>query len=273
MTKISTNERLKKERKKYFNSKNLKNKISREESNHIVDELWNNKKLMIPIMPILPKRPFHPNDFLRLLALQYGMAKDGVKITNDRREILSNYSGAWIGIEGYVADAKIVNGILRICISLPRLVTQDENASIIIDSHIWIKMSDFQHSDIQDGFINNQNFNHSDKNINGEVSLGDFIQFIGLVCPYITGKKVKYGFSKVKQISNGVILYTVQPKGKQREEYSETNYHRLGFLIRARKIKGTEKFSYQFADWNQIKTQKNKLEKLWNFERQIKEQY
>ncbi|AYF99806.1 hypothetical protein [Lactococcus allomyrinae] len=239
-------------------------KTSREENNKEIKEKWLNQELMTPVIPNMPRCPKNVDEYLYLLTIQYGMANKGTKNTNDRRDILSNYSGAWIGVEGYVTDAKIFNGVMRLCISLPRLDTFDANSGKIIDSHVWIKMSDFQYSDIDDGRITNQAMYESEESVDGAISLGDFVQFVGLVYPYVTGKKVKYGFNKFKRISRGGLKFVVESKKGKKQRIVDSRYPRLGYLIKAHHIPGTNKFAYRFANWNEINKQKEKLENLYN---------
>lgn len=69
---------------------------------------------MKPVAPVLLECPKSNQAFHEILAMQWGFMYEGSKTTDDRREFLSDYSGAWVGISGVITYAKIIIGVLRI---------------------------------------------------------------------------------------------------------------------------------------------------------------
>lgn len=266
MTKLNQSQKIKKAIQGYKKQKHKTKTGNRIKDNKKIQSKYLEQELMKPVAPVLYERPKTVQAFREILAMQWGFMFEGSKTTDDRRETLSDYSGAWVGISGVITDAKIVNGVLRICLSSPSLITNDEKNGSIIDSHVWIKMSNHQMSDIEDGYINNSGLTEEDEQANrsGTISLGDVIQFEALIEPYITRGKVKYGIKKVKNLSRGYLSFYIALKGKRDKELATHAYPRLGWLIKATQITPEGKCAYRYANHRMINAQKEELTELWN---------
>jgi hypothetical protein len=223
------------------------------------------QELMKPVAPLLYERPKSVQAFHEILAMQWGFMFSGSKITDSRREILSAYTGAWVGISGVITDAKLIHGILRICLSSPSLITNDQNNGVVIDSHLWLKLNQLQLSDVEDGRINNSGLveDEAETNRDGTISLGDVIQFEGMVEPYVTRGKVKYGIKKFKNLSRGYLSFYISNRGKQEKEVATPSYPRLGWLIKATQLTPEGKCAFRYANHRMIQNQKKALNTLW----------
>lgn len=266
MSKINQSQKMKKAVQGYKKQKLKTKSENRLIDNKKIQRKYLEQELMKPVAPVLLERPKSVQAFHEILAMQWGFMYEGIKMTDDRREFLSDYSGAWVGISGVITDAKIINGVLRICLSSPSLITNDKSNGTIIDSHVWIKMSNHQMSDLADGYINNSGLTEEDAQVDrsGTISLGDVIQFEGLIEPYITRGKVKYGIKKFKNLSRGYLSFYISVKGKGHKELATHGYPRLGWLIKATQITSEGKCAYRFANYRMIREQKDALLDLWH---------
>lgn len=245
-------------------SQRKKNKKTTSSTRHdffdLVQRRETNDRVSIAVFESGPNTPKQQRD---LAHFQWIQANKFMKRTDVRRQILEKFNGCWIRIMGVVSDAKIVSGVMRICVSSPEALYENDKGEIDaqqIDSHIWIKMSNFKLNEHEDNLVDKRPKTESTSLNSGYLSLGDFFSFDGFVEPYVIRGKVKYGVSKIKNLSTGVIIW----KSKKHNVGNlniMNDYSRNGWLIKAEGIDGTKKFRYQFASWEEIKQQKEYFEK------------
>ena len=209
----------------------------------------------------LPSTPKEQSD---LAHFQWLQANRLMERTDTKRLPLEDYNGSWVRMAGVVSEAKLRHGVLRICVAAPELLLEENGTLLLsepIDSHLWIKMSQFIINDHEDDRVDNRPKNQLKKGTlkAGLLSLGDYFSFDAYIEPYIVHKNVKYGVSKIKNISSGGLLWK---NSKQREKGTQYIHHypRSGWLINANPIEGTNKFNYRFADWEMIQQQVNFFE-------------
>jgi|GEM_PF-3227206 len=198
-----------------------------------------------------------------ILHFQWLQGAHFMERTDAKRVALDQYNGSWVRIAGVASEAKLVRGVLRICVAAPELVLEEKEqilTSLPIDSHIWIKMNTLVLNDNEDGRVDNRPEEALNTTMSkGEVSLGDYFIFDALIEPYVVRRKVKYGVSKIKNISMGGLLWSHIRSKTGRTNYIMA-YPRVGWLIQATPIEGTSKFSYRFADWAMLEKQKQFFE-------------
>jgi hypothetical protein len=210
---------------------------------------------------VLKKPPVSLKEQRDLAHFQWTQARYFMERTNCKRLPLEPYNGSWIKIMGVISEARYLKGNLRLCIASPELIALDSKGNVetrLIDSHLWIKMSNFILNDEDDGRVDHRPDAGGDFG-EGIISLGDMITFDALIEPYIKGGKVKYGVSKFKNLSNGSLLWRYE-NGKKSEYRQLDHYHREGYLIKATQLPGTNKFSYQYATYEMVKAQTDYFE-------------
>lgn len=199
-----------------------------------------------------------------ILHFQWLQGARFMKRTDTKRVALDQYNGSWVRLAGVVSEAKIIRGVLRICIAAPEVVQLDQGKRLErqpVDSHLWIKMNQLVLNDEPDVHVDNRP-TPADSGTHfssGVLSLGDYFTVDALIEPYVNHGKVKYGVAKIKNISVGYLMWQHIRNKRGYVQHLE-KYPRVGWLVKAKKIEGTSKFSYQFADWEEIEKQKNFFE-------------
>lgn len=243
--------------------KNIKKKSSsniRHDFFDLVQRRETNDRVSIAVFESGPNTPKQQRD---LAHFQWIQANKFMKRTDVRRQILDQFNGCWIRIMGVVSDAKIVRRVMRICVSSPEVLYENDEGNIDaqqIDSHIWIKMSNFIINEHEDNLVDRRPKTESTSLNSGYLSLGDFFSFDAFVEPYVIRRRVKYGVSKIKNFSTGYLIWK-----SKKHNFGNVNimndYSRNGWLIKAESIEGTKKFSYQFASREAVNQQKDYFEK------------